>query len=396
MLDTILSRKHDDDLPAIVRKKQRRKKPRNKFNTMHSIPVKTLNMRENSYHGSKNGKRMGFAVYTELTCKQCKPDRFFHKREGLRLHSVIQHGREGSMIMRTSQSLPFKLSGAPTALSNIRVTRANSNLLTLSKRSSREMKPSSNRRGIEIIELEDKVDEDILLLADDDSESETLQVRTQLDDIKDVDYVDDDEDIECVEIVEVGENHIKSFKEKNYKRMEISPLYQPEVVLMNSLNCKMREVNTSFGEVEMLMPPPIITEKIGHHEDYGDCDEILVLDDNILLKSSRVKRRSVGGDLGNFESKRGRRDELLLLEDESDDNDDLLNIQNLLEVTMEENEIIEVDLEPEEVDLEPEEVVLEPEEVDLEPEEVDLQPEEVEVLHLDEQNNIEDLKPKPY
>jgi len=391
MLDTILSKKHDDDLPAIVRKKQRRKKPRNKFNTMHSIPVKTLNMRENSYHGSKNGKRMGFAVYTELTCKQCKPDRFFHKREGLRLHSVIQHGREGSMIMRTSQSLPLKLSGAPTALSNIRVTRANS-----SKRSSREMKPSVNRRGIEIIELENKVDEDILLLAYDDSESETLQVRAQLDDIKDVDYVDDDEDIECVEIVEVGENHIKSFKEKNYKRMEISPLYQPEVVLMNSLNCKMREVNTSFGEVEMLIPPPIITEKIGHHEDYGDCDEILVLDDNILLKSSRVKRRSVGGDLGNFESKRGRRDELLLLEDESDDNDDLLNIRNLLEVTMEENEIIEVDLEPEEVDLEPEEVVLEPEEVDLEPEEVDLQPEEVEVLHLDEQNNIEDLKPKPY
>merc|ERR1719158_843898 len=151
----------------------------------------------------------------------------------------------------------------------------------------------------------------------------------------------------------------------------------------------MIEVNTSFGEVEMLMPPPIITETIGHHEDYGDCDEILVLDDNILLKSSRVKRRSVGGDLGNFEYKRGRRDELLLLEDESDDNDDLMNIQNLLEVIMEENEIIEVDLEPEEV-------VLEPEEVDLEPEEVDLQPKEVEVLHLDEQNDIEDFKPKPY
>jgi len=309
------------------------------------------------------------------------------------------------MIMRTSQSLPLKLSGAPTALSNIRVTRANSNLLTLSKRSSREMKPSSNRRGIEIIELEDKVDEDILLLAYDDSESETLQVRAQLDDIKDVDYVDDDEDIECVEIVEVGGNHIKSFKPKNYKWKEVSPLYQPEVVLMNSLNLKMREVNTSFGEVEMFIPPPMITEKIGQHEDYGDCDEILVLDDNTLLNSSRVKRRSVGGDLRNSESKRGRRDddEFLLLEDESDANDDLVNIQNLLEATMEENEIIEVDLEPEEVDLEPEEVVLEQEEVVLEqeevvlePEEVDLEPEEVEVLHLDEQNNIEDLKLKPY
>ena len=40
MLDTIQRRKHDDDLPAIVRKKQRRKKLRNKFNIMLSIPVK--------------------------------------------------------------------------------------------------------------------------------------------------------------------------------------------------------------------------------------------------------------------------------------------------------------------------------------------------------------------
>jgi len=380
MLDTIHSLNHDDDLPAIVRKKQRRKKPRNKFNQMHSIPVKTLNMRENSYHGSKNGKRMGFAVYTELTCKQCKPDRFFHKREGLRLHSVIQHGREVSMIMRTSQSLPLKLSDVPIA-----VTRANSNLLALNKR-------SSNGGGIEIIELEDEVDEDIQLRAYDDSENETLQVRTQPNGIKDVDYVGDDEDIECVEIVEVGENYIKSFKPKNYKRMEISPLYQPEVLLMNSLNLKMREVSTSFDEVEMFMPPQIISENLVQHENCGDGDEIVVLDDNILSISSRVKRRSVGGDLCNSESKRGRQDddELLLLEDESDDNDDLVNIQNLLEVSIEEgNEIIEVDLEPEEVDLESEEV-------DLEPEEVDLEPEEVEVLHLDEQNNIEDLKLKPY
>jgi len=302
---------------------------------MHSIPVKTLNLRENSYYGSKKGKRMGFAVYTELTCKQCKPDRFFHKREGLRLHNVIQHGRGGSMIMRTSQSLPIKLSGAPAAVSNTRVTRAKSNPLGLG---------------------------------------------TQPGDIQDVDYADDDDDVECVEIVEVGENHIKSFKPKNYKWKEVSPLYQPEVLLMNSLNLKMREVNTSFDEVEMFIPPSLITENIGQHEENVDDDEIVVLDNTILLKSSRAKRRSVGGDrdLRNSESKRGRRDddELLLVEDESDDTDDLVNIQNLLEVTiMEENEIIEVELEPEEVDLEPE---------------------DVEVLHLDEQNNIEDLKLKPY
>merc|ERR1719450_574171 len=156
--------------------------------------------------------------------------------------------------------------------------------------------------------------------------------------------------------------------------METSPLYQPEVLLMNSLNLKIREKN------------------LVQHENCGDGDEIVVLDDNILSISSRVKRRSVGGDLCNSESKRGRQDddELLLLEAESDDNDDLVNIQNLLEVSIEEgNEIIEVDLEPEEVDLESEEV-------DLEPEEVDLEPEEVEVLHLDEQNNIEDMKLEPH
>merc|ERR1712058_78624 len=101
------------------------------------------------------------------------------------------------------------------------------------------------------------------------------------------------------------------------------------------------------------MPRQIISENLGQHEDCGDGDEIVALDDNILSKSSRVKRRSVGGDLCNFQSKRGRQDddELLLLEDESDDNDDLVNIQNLLEVSMEDNEIIEVDLKPEEVEV---------------------------------------------
>merc|ERR1712025_473283 len=141
-------------------------------------------------------------------------------------------------------------------------------------------KRSSNGRGIEIIELEVEVDEDIQLRAYDDSENETLQLRTQPNGIKDVDYVDDDEDIECVEIVEVGENYIKSFKPKNYKRMETSPLYQPEVLLMNSLNLKIREVTTSFDEVVMFMPRQIISENLGQHEDCVDGDEIVVLDDN--------------------------------------------------------------------------------------------------------------------
>jgi len=384
---------------------------------------------------------MGFAVYTELTCKQCKPDRFFHKREGLKLHSVIQHGREGAM--RTIQSLPLKTSSsARAAASNTRATRASSKDSDSTNQFSSGMRRSQkslNVGGIEIIELEDEEDEDILVLADGNAENVSVHVRPQSDDVNDVEDINEDEDIECVEIVEVSENHIKSFKPKNYKWMENSPLYQPEVMLMNSLNLKIRQVNTSSDEVEsvvtpqigtenfssdeveLVVPPQIGTENFSSdevelvvlpqissenfelHEETVDGEEIVVLDDTILLDGSPVKKsshirnlftddedsanrskRTLVDNLNDTSSKRVRhddRDELLLVENENDDNNDLMDIQNMLEVTMEENDesVVDIEFSPfTAINVNSQEEILE---IDLEP--------EVEVLQVDKQDNIE-------
>ena len=39
-------------------------------------------------------KKLGHIIYNDLTCKQCKPWKSFHKRFGLQLHNKKVHGRK--------------------------------------------------------------------------------------------------------------------------------------------------------------------------------------------------------------------------------------------------------------------------------------------------------------
>jgi len=145
------------------------------------------------------------------------------------------------------------------------------------------------------------------------------------------------------------------------------------------------------------VPPQISSENLELHEETVDGEEIVVLDDTIHLEGSPVKKSSHirnlftdnedsanVSNLNDTSSKRVRhddRDELLLVEDENDDNSDLIDIQNMLEVTMEENDesVVDVEFSPfTEINVNSQEEILE---IDLEP--------EVEVLQVDEQDNIE-------
>ena len=79
----------DEETPA-MRRKPREKKPRHKFSLLYTVPMNVLNDAE-VYNGKK-GKRQGFVIHDALVCKNCKPNRFFHARDALRLHSSEEHG----------------------------------------------------------------------------------------------------------------------------------------------------------------------------------------------------------------------------------------------------------------------------------------------------------------
>ena len=76
--------KSDEDLNKISRK-PREKKPQHKFSVIYTFPISVLN------EGKGRGKRSGFNIYDSLVCKLCKPSRFFHSRDALKLHSSEDH-----------------------------------------------------------------------------------------------------------------------------------------------------------------------------------------------------------------------------------------------------------------------------------------------------------------
>merc|ERR1712029_1256444 len=91
----------DEETPA-MRRKPREKKPRHKFSLLYTVPMNVLNDAE-VYNGKK-GKRQGFVIHDALVCKNCKPNRFFHARDALRLHSSEEHG--SSSRSHAAPSLP--------------------------------------------------------------------------------------------------------------------------------------------------------------------------------------------------------------------------------------------------------------------------------------------------
>ena len=92
----------------------------------------------------KRGKRFGFSVYDSLACKQCKPNKFFHKRFGLTLHNKCAHGRDSA----------FKLTSVPSRSFTVGVQRRS--LGSASKRTSAAAVRGRAAAMIELIELEDE------------------------------------------------------------------------------------------------------------------------------------------------------------------------------------------------------------------------------------------------
>ena len=177
--------------------------------------------------------------------------------------------------------------------------------------------------------------------------------------------------------------------------MESSPLYQPQVLLLNSLNLQMKSA------YELCLD---VGDAPDEAHEVADANDIIVLDDLIEVEGSPVKQStshirklfveeesvSIKRTTEDISSpcKRRRQDddevELLMIEEEddngNDEKNDLMDIQSMLEVTMEE--------EPTEAEVDSAGVCEEKEilEVDLEPEEST--EEDAEVLCVDEQDNI--------
>ena len=125
MLVTQKNKSFDEDHPAIIKKKPRCKKPRDKFSLMHTIPMQVLSQRDEEDFGGKikRGKRLGFTVYNALACKQCKPHEFFHKRFGLQNHSKTRHGRDGMFKMPSIPSRSVSLPARRVTKTSVQVPR---------------------------------------------------------------------------------------------------------------------------------------------------------------------------------------------------------------------------------------------------------------------------------
>merc|ERR1719470_264526 len=170
---------------------------------------------------------------------------------------------------------------------------------------------------IELIELEDEDDtEDVeeIQIVDNIGSTEDKKVVPESIEpmvMKDNDNESDDDDIECLDVVEANCG-IRSYKPKQYLWMESSPLYQPKVLLMNSLNIKLRE-EMSVDEVE-----EAVFEKSPHIR-------------NLFEEEKTSKRKSVVANSPSKKMKPGYEDEMLLLEDPGEDFDEeVLDIQSML------------------------------------------------------------------
>ena len=109
MLVTKKNKVFNKDLPTVIKKKPRCKKSRDKFSLMYIMSIQVLSLREEVNSGSKmkRGKRLGFTIYDSLACKQCKPNKFFHKRFSLTLHNKCAHVRDPAFKLPNVSSKSF-------------------------------------------------------------------------------------------------------------------------------------------------------------------------------------------------------------------------------------------------------------------------------------------------
>eukprot|EP00092_Neocalanus_flemingeri_P025959 GFUD01028134.1.p1 GENE.GFUD01028134.1~~GFUD01028134.1.p1 ORF type:complete len:503 (-),score=128.97 GFUD01028134.1:23-1531(-) len=388
----------DEDYTPIVRKRQRCKKPRDKMSTMYSIPIKVLGLRDEvttSGGKMKRGKRFGFTVYNALTCKQCRPNRVFHKRIGLSVHNKEMHGKDicsvfkvpNISISQRSRSLPVRNTRTVVPVKKSSSLRAPLIRTKTNTRDNDEIEvieidlidlddeDSDEIQEIEVLEdgNSDDVQEIEVLIQGDDDDSivnnneldlkPESSIRLSSKNVETVDEPEDDDEIECLEVIEVNENRIRSFKPKEYRWMESSPLYQPKVFLTSDLNIKLREVGSEVEEVSRLdesgsteyndLPDSVTTGTLDEDDEVivlGDADPVQ-LDEATFMSSPHVrnlfdetdnivqlKRKSLIDNSSSKRVKASLEDEMLLFEEPEDEDEDVLDIHSMLEVSINESE----------------------------------------------------------
>jgi len=374
MLVTKKNKSFDEDHPAIIKKKPRCKKARDKFSLMHTIPMQVLSQRDEEDFGGKikRGKRLGFTVYNALACKHCKPHVFFHKRFGLQNHSKTRHGRDGMFKM---PSIPSRSISLPA-----RVTKS----VVVPRR---KFSSLNKRTMIEFVDLED--DEEQIQIVDDHDLIEEIKSTSECSEPIDEKSNPEDDDLEIIDEKDVNENKIKSFKPKNYRWMESSPLYQPKVFLSSSLNSEMRK-EESKDDIEWVKSPKENERLSLNDVVLVDVEEEMIVNHvrNLFNVDAQSKRKSYEVDYFSFKKSKHDEEELLLMEDEENE---VLDIQSMLEVSIDETEEVIIDVEnSDSFDISEILSVVESSdiiEVDLELEE--FPEEEVELISLDEDDNVE-------
>ena len=138
----------DANLEPALRKKQRRKKNQEKWNSLHFVPLDVINFRK-KVNGRLNNRK-GLEIHRDLACKLCA--KVFHTRNAIRLHSEKHHSRKPSAVP-------------------LLTTKSNSRVTASATRSQ-----AAYRRGTqppETVELDDESD-------DDDAGVEVLEDETRV------------------------------------------------------------------------------------------------------------------------------------------------------------------------------------------------------------------------
>merc|ERR1712129_409015 len=310
---------------------------------------------------------------------QCKPHEFFHKRFGLQNHSKTRHGRDGVFKM---PSIPSRCVSLPAR----RVTKSSDQV---PRRNFATSASSVNNRmsAIKLVDLEE--DDEEIQIVDYHEVVEETKSRSESSEPIEKKSMHEHDDIKIIDEIDVNENKIKSFKPENYRWMESSPLYQPKVFLSSKLNLEMRK-EESKDDIELVksLKDDIILvdleqEVIVGEAKLGQYDEYLEQSTHVRNlfngETAHSERKTYEVDNLSFKKSKHDQEELLLMED---DDNEVLDIQSMLEVSIDETEEVSSDVEYNDV-LESSDII----EVDLELEE--LPEEEVELISLDEDANVE-------
>ena len=289
----------DEDLSSIKRK-QREKKPRHKFSLLYTIPVNVLNEK-----GSGN-KRQGFSTYDALVCKSCKPNKFFHVRDALKLHNSEEHG-----------------SGVENRL-HYSYNQSN----TQRRNNQKSMKTKSKRQAIECIDLDDddseSEDDEIEVISNNDTSVneifDNLCISKENSGINESGYVSDEDIIECESSPQKTSSN-KVFNEEDLRNIDEQPFYQPKVVLS--------DISSNTEGLQGKKSKNISELTLNEAKDKGSKVIEVVLDDDVNAENSHIRnllidfespiqKRKQSFEGGSATKKRCLDDEKLLTEDPVD------------------------------------------------------------------------------